>query len=832
MWSTLTIVCSLLLTQSAVFDFADMKPAEGPWGAKVQLLGKNFDAKGVKVYYDNTEVKPVSVAPTVITVLVPENAKDAWFEVEQGGRRLRAPAIFTIKNVTTIEKSDPATGPADIWVKLTGRFFTAETEFYLGKLKLNAKFVSDREVSVFLPPGTPSDFFWATSHGGRVKSAVKYNVLPFPTVSGFAPEKAWHEDKITVRGKHFCADAAVLVGDLPLAVTKRTADTLEATIPAGAVTGPLRVRCYTRDFAAPKPLTVEPPYGAITRVVPEAGAPGEWVELSGSGFTAKDRFWLGDAAITESKWVSESVVRVRIPAGAVSDLFHYKSHNRIRPSAVRFTIASPPELADQAPVKAWTGEKLTLRGKHFCPDIRVEVGGLAFPVDTVTSTGEITMLVPRAAKSGKFTLMCKHWRIEAGAFELTPPALAVKSAAPLAGPPGTELVIEGAHFPAGAKVYIGQMALATRVENPGRLVATVPVATKGPVRVFAYERFWETSHAWETAYPRPEPAKFEPAASWHLGTVTIRGKNLCAKPAVFLDRAPVKVLEANARYVVVQLPAKAAPGEFTVECFMHRAKVPGKLALKPPVGDIASIFPLSGPVGTLLTVRGTRLKKDSQFFIGKTLLPSRWVSDSEIQIEIPAGAPSGPIELVAAKLRVQTGHSFSLAYPQPVVTAVSPDLGWHGDRVTLEGSQFCAQAQVVFPGDKVAKVIARTSHTRMIVEVPEGAQPGYPVVRCPGVEGKAASYFTVAPPYARITAVSAESGCGGDELTLTGVHFDDKVKIYLGETVLAVKIVSKTQATAIIPANARSGDLAVESFGKKLPTRFSYIIKSRLCRGK
>ncbi len=832
MWSTLTIVCSLLLSQSAVFDFADMKPAEGPWGAKVQLLGKNFDTKTVKVYYDNAEVKPVSVAPTVITVLVPENAKDAWFEVEQGGRRLRAPAIFTIKNVTTLEKSDPAGGPADIWVKLTGRFFTAETEFYLGKLKLNAKFVSDKEVSVFLPPGTPSDFFWVTSFGQRVKSAIKYDVLPFPTVSGFAPEKAWHEDKLTVRGKHFCADAAVLVGDKPLTVTKRTADTLEAVVPAGAVTGALRVRCYGRDFAASKPLTVEPPYGAITKVVPEAGAPGDWVELTGSGFTAKDQFWLGEVAITETKWVSETMVRVRIPAKAASDLFHYKSHNRIRPSAVRFTIANPPELAEPAPVKAWNGDKITLRGRALCPDIRVEVAGLAFPVDPVTSTAEITLLVPRGAKSGKFTLMCKHWRIEAGAFELTPPALAVKTAAPLAGPPGTELVLEGALFPPDAKVYIGKMALATRAEGAGRLVATVPVATKGPVRVFAYDRFWETPHVFETAYPKPEPAKFEPAVSWHLGTVTIRGKNLCAKPAVFLGKTPVKVLEANAKYVVVQLPAKAEPGQFKIECFMHAAVVPGALTLKPPVGNIASIFPLSGPVGTFLTVRGSQLKKDSQFFIGKTLLPSRWVSDSEIQIEIPAGAPSGPIELVAAKLRVQTGHTFTLAYPQPVITAVSPDLGWHGDRVTLEGSQFCAQAQVVFPGDKIAKVLARTSHTKLVVEVPEGAQPGFPVVRCPGVEGKAANYFTVAPPYARITAVSAESGCGGDELTFTGVNFDDKAKFYLGETVLAVKIVSKTQATAIIPANARSGDLAIESFGKKLPTRFSYIIKSRLCRGK
>ncbi|MBU1245187.1 IPT/TIG domain-containing protein [Myxococcota bacterium] len=832
MWSTLVIFCSLLFTQSAVFDFSAMKPGEGPWGAKVQLLGKNFDAKSVKVYYDNTEIKPLSVAPTVITVAVPENAKDAWFEIEQGGRRLRAPAIFTIKNVTFIEKSDPATGPADIWVRLHGRFFTPDTDFYLGKLRLNAKFISEKEVSVFLPPGTPSDFFYCTSFGARLKSAVKYSVLPFPTVSSVSPEKAWHEDKITVRGRNFCADAGLLVGDKPLTVTRRTADTIEATIPDGVVTGPIRVRCYARDFAAPRPLAIEPPYGAITKAVPEAGAVGDWVELTGSGFTAKDQFWLGNAAITEVKWISEAQVRVRIPAKAVSDLFHYKSHNRIRPSTVHFTIAIPPELAGTTPVKAWNGEKITLRGKGFCPDIRVEVGGVAFPVDTVTSTQEITMLVPRTAKSGKFLLMCKHWKIEAGAFDLTPPALAIKTASPLSGPPGTEIVFEGAFFPPDAKVFIDKMSLATRVEGAGRMIATVPVATKGKIRVFAYERFWETPHLYETAYPKPEPSKFEPAVSWHLGSVTIRGKNLCTKPSVFLGKTPVKVLEATAAYVVVALPAKAEAGEFTIECFMNRAKVPGKLQLKPPVGNIASIFPLSGPVGTFLTVRGSQLKKDSAFFIGKVQLPARYVSDTEIQIEIPPAAPSGKIVLVAARLRVETDFTFTLAYPLPKITAVMPDLGWHGDKVTLEGSQFCAQAEVVFPGDKPAKVLARTSHTKLIVAVPEGALPGFVVVKCPGVEGKAANYFTVAPPYARITAVSAESGCGGDELTFTGVNFDDKVRFYMGETLLAVKIVSKTQATAIIPANARSGDFQIESFGKKLPTRFSYIIKSRLCRGK
>jgi hypothetical protein len=809
-----------------------MKPTEGPWGAKVQLMGKNFDAKSVKIYYANAEIKPVSVAPNLITVAVPENAADGWFEIEQGGRRLRAPSIFTVKNVTFIEKSDPVTGPADIWLKLHGRFFSADTEFYLGKLKLNARFLSEKEVSVFLPPGSPSDFFHCTSFGERIKSAVRYNVLPFPTVTSVTPEKAWHEDRIVVRGRNFCADAAVIVGEKPLTVTRRTADTLEATVPEGAVSGTLSVRCYTRDFAAPKELTIAPPYGAITQVVPEAGAVGDWVELTGSGFTAKDQFWLGKVALTEVKWVSERTVRVRIPAGAVSDLFHYKSHNRIRPSSVRFTLANPPELAEPAPIKAWNGEKITLRGRHFCPDIRVEVGGLAFPVDTVTSTTEITMLVPRAATSGKFLLRCKHWKIEAGAFELTPPAFAIKTAAPLAGPPGTEIVFEGAFFPPDAKVHIEKMALATRVEGGTRMIATVPVQTKGRIRVFAYQRFFETPYAFETAWPKPEPAKFEPAESWHLGTVTIRGRNLCAKPAVFLGRTPVKVLEATTSYLVVQLPAKAEAGQFTVECFMHRAQVPGTLALKPPVGNIASVFPLSGPVGTFLTVRGSQLKKDSTFYIGKVQLPSRFVSDSEIQLQIPPAAPSGRIVLVAARLRVETEFTFTLAYPQPVITAVLPDLGWHGDKVTLEGSQFCAQAEVFFPGNLPARVLARTSHTRLIVAVPEGAQPGFVVVRCPGVEGKAVNYFTVAPPYARISAVSAESGCGGDELTFTGVNFDDKTRFHFGETILAVKIVSKTTATAIIPADARSGDFMIESFGKKLPTRFSYIIKSRLCRGK
>lgn len=830
MWLFL-VFSQFWFSQSAVFDFSEMKPAEGPWGAKVQLLGKNFDAKTVRVYYANKLITPVSVTPAAITVLVPEGAESDWFEIEQGGRRLRAPSVFTVKNETVIERAEPPRGPADIWVALHGRFFSEETEFFIEKLKLQTKFISEKQVQVFLPPGTPSGVFFCTSHGQRIKSKIRYEVMPFPTVSGFTPEKAWHEDKIAVKGKHFCADAGVRVGEKELSVVRRTPELIEAVLPAGTVTGPVEVRCFGRSFAAPKHLVVEPPYGAITAVTPDAGAPGDWVELTGSAFTPKDRFWLGNAAISEVKWISESKVQVRIPAQAASDLFHHESHGRIRPSSVRFTIAWPPELADKGPVRAWKQDRVVLKGKNFCSDIRVESGTVAFPVEPLTSTTEIVIRVPPTAASGKLALLCRHWRVET-VFELTPPEVAFTAAGPESGPPGTEIMVEGKNFPPDAQIVVGKLPLPTRVEGSTRLKATVPMTASGPIAVQAYERRYETGKKFAIAFLKPEPASFSPAVSWHLGIVKIKGRNLCDKPAVFLNKTGLKVLSANAAEVVVQLPAAAQPGTFSIECYKHHAPVPGKLELRPPVGNIASVHPLAGPPGTILTVRGSQLRPDTVFYIGNAKIPSRFVSESEVQLTVPEGVASGKIAVAMGKARVETDFVFALAYPQPQLASVSPDMGWFRDRVTLEGSAFCPQAEVIFPGNIPAKIVGRTSHVKLVAEVPEGAQSGFILVRCPGSEGKAANYFTVAPPYARISAVSAETGCGGDEVTFSGVNFSDQVRFFLGEKVLAVRIVSATQAVAIIPADARSGDFAVESFGKRLPTRFSFIIKSRLCRGK
>lgn len=843
------IFSRLWFSPSAVFDFSEMKPSEGPWGAKVQLLGKNFDAKSVRVYYAGNLVNPVSVTPTMITVIVPEGAESDWFEIEQGGRRLRAPRVFNVKNDTVIERADPPRGPSDIWVTLHGRFFTSETEFFLEKLKLQTKLISDKQVQVFLPPGTPSGVFFCTSHGQRVKSKITYEVLPFPIVSSITPEKAWHEDKIIVKGQYFCADATVWIGDRELTVTRRTPMLLEVVIPPETTTGPVHVRCFGRTFPAPKPLVVEPPYGVITSVTPTAGAPGEWVELSGSAFTPKDRFWLGNTAITEIKWISESKVQIRIPQNAVSDLFHHESHGRIRPSAVRFTVAWPPELTDKNTVRAWKQERLVLKGRHFCPDIRVEVGSITFPVELATTT-ELIIQVPTNASSGKLALLCRHWRVET-TFELTPPEIKFLSVGPESGPPGTEIIIDAQNLPPDARIVVGRLPLSTKVEkitpiqttaakkknqknleNITRLKAMVPLSVSGPITVEAYERRYETGKKFSIAFLKPEPSGFSPSVSWHLGVVKISGKNLCDKPAVFLNKTGIKVLSANASEVVVQLPTNAQPGTFFIECYKHHAVVPGKLELKPPVGNIAFVHPLSGPPGTILIVRGSQLRPDTVFFIGTTKVPSKFVNDSEVQLTVPENISGGKIAVAMDKVRVETEFVFALAYPQPQVASISPDMGWIQDRITLEGSAFCPQAEVIFPGNIPAKIVGRTSHVKLVVEVPPKAQSGFIVVRCPGTEGKSANYFTVAPPYARISGVSAETGCGGDEVTLSGVNFNNQVRFYLGDKVLAARVINPTQAVVIIPTDARSGDFAVESFDKRLPTRFSFIIKSRLCRGK
>ncbi len=149
-------------------------------------------------------------------------------------------------------------------------------------------------------------------------------------------------------------------------------------------------------------------------------------------------------------------------------------------------------------------------------------------------------------------------------------------------------------------------------------------------------------------------------------------------------------------------------------------------------GDRAlSISPTSGPVGTVVTIMGSRFEArqglSTVTFNGTTATPTSW-SDTSITVPVPAGATSGPVKVTVAA----TPRTIGTFTVTPPPTVISPTSGPVGTSVMITGSGFGTQGPgnrgqwLTFNGTRAEPT--SWSDTEIVVEVPDGATSG-PVAR-------------------------------------------------------------------------------------------------------
>jgi IPT/TIG domain len=834
-----TVIISFSTNALAFMDFTHMKPYKGAWGSKVKLFGKNFETSKVKIYFNNKLIKPLKVFKRSLTVVIPDGSRSGWFEVEQGQRRLRAPKRFIIQNETKLINLVPSAGPAAIWISAKGHFFDSKTKFYMGYVKLQSKFISHKEVKIFIPKGVKSSFFSFTSLSRKKTTRLKYKIAPFPEFLSFTPHQGWYGNKITIHGKNFCPAIKVRLGNKLVKIIKRTKSTIIVKIKKGSQSAIPQLICFGKQFKAKHKLVVKPSFGSIESVVPKAASPGKWVILNGNRFTKNDNFWLGNRKVTSKKFISNKQFKIKIPKGSTTEIFHHQSFKRIRASRVVMTIDYPPVITKFTPLVGWYGEKVTLKGK-FCPNPKITLGKESIKNYKYLAKNKIMIRVPKIKSGGKITVSCRHWSVTSKkSFKLAPPTVTITAISPKEGPPGTTITISGRNFPKNMKILRKGRPLTTKVVDRTLATAVISGRKQGKFSIFAYGKYWNSKIKFKVAWPKPIPSKFFPINSWHRGVITIIGKKFCASPSVSLvdfkvknKSKQLKVLSSRTDTIRVLLPAKAFKGHLQVKCYQHIAKLKGLVNLKPPVGNIASIHPTYGPPGTWVTINGSKFREELEFYLGNKLLPTKFISSSQIRVKIPKGYPSGKLSVKTGRTMVTTPFGFKILYSKPVIGNFSPDLAWINDIVVIKGRNFCPEAKVIFPGNVNAAVISRISHTILKVKAPKNAKSGYIKIVCPGQFGLSEGWFTMAPPYSRVHQATPSLACPGDKITIKGINFKKTTGFYIGNKRLGSKIVNQYKAFAFIPQGARSGDIRVKSFGKILNTTISIIIKSRICKNR
>jgi hypothetical protein len=478
------------------------------------------------------------------------------------------------------------------------------------------------------------------------------------------------------------------------------------------------------------------------------------------------------------------------------------------------------------------GQTATITGSGFTisegnpSSVVISVTFNGVPADgTVTSYGSLTATIPNGATTGIVRVT-----VVGGTFAESPDVFVVgtlpyiRRFSPGAGLVGNSVTIFGENFNLGFNgassvtgVQFGGVNVTSGANSiANQVTVNVPVgAETGPVTILT------TTGSFSTAtnfFLSPTVTNLSPASGVSGQTITIQGRNLTGTTRVRfngLDAASFNVLNNSNLTAVV--PVGVRRGKVAVTTPGGSIESTNDF-LVPPV--ITSFTPNVGGPGTAVTVTGTNLIKVSAVTLAGVSVGAFTTNaaGNQLGFTVPNGVGTGRIAITTDS---GTSESTNLFYQPPKITSVNPSFGVGGDLTFIGGQNFDDVIAVRISG--VATVFQVTvTNTQIRATVPHGVLTGPLTVETPGGIVTNLANFQIQP---RITGFNPASGAVGDVVTITGTNFTTNAVVrFFTNRVAATTYLSGTQLQAVVPANAQTGKISVETDGGSVQAGVDFTV--------
>jgi hypothetical protein len=213
---TYTLLSSSSFPASNTTDFANSSVYQAPSGAWVFAAGTIGWSYGLDNYSGANAVDP-RIQQTTANVL---NA-------------------FLNGAPPTISSFTPAFGPVGTIVTISGTHFTGTTAVTFNGSAASFTVSSDTTIQATVSAGATTGLLSVTTPGGTATSATNFAVAP--TITSFTPASGRVGASVTISGLNFTGTTAVTFNGSAASFTVSSDTTIQATVPAGATTGPLKV---------------------------------------------------------------------------------------------------------------------------------------------------------------------------------------------------------------------------------------------------------------------------------------------------------------------------------------------------------------------------------------------------------------------------------------------------------------------------------------------------------------------------------------------------------------------------------------------------------------
>jgi hypothetical protein len=172
---------------------------------------------------------------------------------------------------------------------------------------------------------------------------------------------------------------------------------LQATVPAGAATGPISVTTAGGTITSSASFTVTTPLPpTITALTPTRGPVGTIVQIQGAHFTGATRVTFNGTNASFSV-DSDSQLQAIVPAGATIGPVSVTTPGGTATSSSSF--APPPRISGFSPTYGKAGQQVTITGSNFVVGATSVKLGATSAKTTVNSRTKITAVVPNIGRS-------------------------------------------------------------------------------------------------------------------------------------------------------------------------------------------------------------------------------------------------------------------------------------------------------------------------------------------------------------------------------------------------------------------------------------------------
>jgi len=319
---------------------------------------------------------------------------------------------------------------------------------------------------------------------------------------------------------------------------------------------------------------------------------------------------------------------------------------------------------------------------------------------------------------------------------------------PSSGAAGTKVTLHGSYFTGATAVqYNGTNLPSFTVVSAYYITVIVPGGavsggSSGPITVITPGGSVVIPTNF-TLDPAPTIRTFSPASGPIGQSVSITGANFTGATAVKFNGTKATFQVASDSSIIATVSSGTTSGKITLITSGGTATSATNFTII-PAPTISSVSPISGKVGTKITLHGSNLTGATSVRINSLAAASYTVvSANYITLIVPAGATTGPITVVTPGGTVTSATNYTVitAIPVPSLVSFTPLTGLIGQIVMITGNNFTGATAVKFNG--TAATFNVVSATTITSPVPTGSTTGPITVTTPGGTAASATNFAV-----------------------------------------------------------------------------------------